>query len=180
MVKIKISGNVVERFETSNTKFAVVEVKRKSGTGDRIFVLDNAEQLVVGRRVEVKGDLITRKFTRESRKMWYVVPNIIDGIVDIQGGWHNQVEAEVRISDNIKLRETPAGKKIAELTFNDEENHCYLYAIAFNEYAEELFATIKKGDKVKVTKARLQSRWYGPETNQSMVNELLINELSKI
>lgn len=177
MVKIRLAGNIIDRFETSNTKFAVMEVKRKTGIIDTVFILDNEQLFQPGTKTEINGEVLARKFSKETRKMWYIRPL---AVTKIDFGWHNQVEGEVIVSDVPKFRQTPAGKRILDLSLNDADNKCYLYAIVFNDLAEELYATIKKGDRIKITKARLQSRLYGPELNQLMIHEILINEIQKL
>lgn len=176
MVTAKITGDVVERLTTNGHSFLAVSVKRKSGTADIVFVRDDEGQLYGLHRLSIEGQVITKRFTKDTRKIWYV-----DGTAtDVKGGWKNELTAtNLVVSEEPKIRTTPAGKKVIEVTLNCLDNKCYVYAIAFNDYAEKLYSDIKKGDKLVITKGRLQSRWYGPEDDRKMVNEILINEAHK-
>lgn len=178
MIKAKLVGDVQDRFQFGTDKFAVLNVHRPSGVIDVIYVRDPFELMEVGSRMKIEGEVVTRKYSRDTRKIWFVEPTNSqkaegEGQVNYLTGW-------ATLTDEPKLRQTPLGKTIAELAFNSAENRCYLYAIAFGDYAKQVAATFKKGDKVKIIKGRLQSRIYHQDTNPEMINEMLLAEIQKI
>ena len=173
--KVTITGEVVSEFEFSNQMYGEnfytfkVSITRTSGTADVIPVtvserLIDVKQSLVGEHVCVVGEFrsYNKKIGDRTKLILYVFANeceVINAVVT--GESCNHIELEGHLCKEVKYRETPSGREIADLLLAVNRMHGksdYIPCIVWGRNAK--FAKdLSVGTKIKVA-GRIQSREY--------------------
>ena len=145
---------------------ATVLTERNSGVTDEAIVIIrdglNVDNIRVNNAVLVTGAMQTVKNYITGKVLVFVYALDIREHIGEHWEYENEVRIHGQLSKNIKYRETPAGKRITDISLKVKSeiklNDCFIPCICWQENAD-MVSKWNAGEKV-VIKGRLQSRQY--------------------
>lgn len=186
---VKISGTVKEEpvfdhsFKEENFYRMTICSARLSGEVDEIPILVSEKYLdlthnYAGHRVLISGQFRSYNLAEEvkTRLVLYVHPYSIEFVEEMDDV--NEIQFEGILCKVPVYRETPKGRKIADLLIANNQSYgrsYYFPCICWGKRA--IYAnTLHVGDEVKI-KGRLQSRIYNKAEEEKIAYEISVSEI---
>lgn len=159
-----IKGKIVTCVEDDEKNYRLrVATTRRSGVTDIVKVLceKSLYNVDVERGVLITGELWSRNIPADGKMSLDIYIRAKHVCNDDTDGDINDIVVEGRIDRDIEARETPFGKRIADvmLSMTNKNEHAYIPSILWGGITEWAEKNITRGDKVAVA-GRLQSRTY--------------------